>query len=656
MATAALAYAPGALLLLLLKRSLSPAEHITLSCVIGLVVSVGVYWLFGFVHLFHLYFLWPSLATVAFASLLWSRRRLHVRHAAAKLGSQESVVKYHDDGSWLALVGIVALGITVLAILPQYYTNLIPRNDGTMKVYPVDDVFLHLAIANELTHTIPPQTPVFAGHPLTYHYAMDLVVAMFATATHLNTRDLTLRFTPTLFLALSMLCVFCFSRSRLGSGYFADLVVFLVFFGEDFAFIPGSLQREAIDWSVIYFQEPTVFSLFYLNPMLPALGLLFAGLFCLGCYLRDKSNVWLFLSVLLIAALLEVKVFTASQLMLSLGVASLIYVFRFRDARLFKVAAATALLSLPLLLAVFRGNKAGADIIMTVDPWPYVSMTMKRLGLAALSSNWVLFMLVAVPIYFLGCLGLRVIGLGRVASSVTLPKRELGLDCVLAVFVLVGAIITMTVRIVPAGFPEAFNNSGWFLVQSKYVAWIFTAAVLQSCYRRYVAGRMRPIFVGTSIVLLAVTFSAPATVYHFVFQYKKPPIPDVRTYSAETVQVMDYIAREAKPGDVVLPGADLMGPVCALTQCRVPLGYFSTAQVSARDFNARSQEQGKFWEEWRSGRVQEEFLRATGVRYVTVTRKLEGVPNVLPVILTQVFATSDFAVFKVDRPPGSARR
>ena len=162
---------------------------------------------------------------------------------------------------------------------------------------------------------------------------------------------------------------------------------------------------------------------------------------------------------------------------------------------------------------------------------------------------------------------------------------------------------------------------------------------------------MRPIFVGTSIVLLAVTFSAPATAYHFVFQYKKPPIPDVRTYSAETVQVMDYIAREAKPGDVVLPGADLMGPVCALTQCRVPLGYFSTAQVSSRDFNARSQEQGKFWEEWRSGRVQEEFLRATGVRYVTVQ---QGNSRVFQTfyrhILTQVFATSDFAVFKVDRP------
>ena len=157
-----------------------------------------------------------------------------------------------------------------------------------MKVCPIDDVFLHLAIANELTHKIPPQPPVFADHALTYHYRMDLVVAMFATFTHLHTRDLTLRFTPTLFLVLSMLCVFCFSRNQRGSGYFSVLLVLLVFFKENFFFIPGLLQRESMDWTAIYFGEPTVLSLFCVNTMLPALGLLFAGLFCLYGYLSSS--------------------------------------------------------------------------------------------------------------------------------------------------------------------------------------------------------------------------------------------------------------------------------------------------------------------------------------------------------------------------------
>ena len=150
--------------------------------------------------------------------------------------------------------------------------------------------------------------------------------------------------------------------------------------------------------------------------------------------------------------------------------------------------------------------------------------------------------------------------------------------------------------------------------------------------------------------------SVPATAYHFVFQYKKPPIPDVRSYGAETLKIMDFLARESRPGDVVLPGRDLMGPVCALTRCRVPIGYFSTAQVSSRDFNLRKQEQSTFWEQWRAGQVQEEFLRATGVRYVAVRKDFEGVPRVLPAFLTQLFATSQFAVFKVNRGARSEQK
>ncbi len=42
-----------------------------------------------------------------------------------------------------------------------------------------------------------------------------------------------------LFLVLSMLSVFCFSRNWLRSGYFGALVVFLVFFAQTFRLFPG---------------------------------------------------------------------------------------------------------------------------------------------------------------------------------------------------------------------------------------------------------------------------------------------------------------------------------------------------------------------------------------------------------------------------------
>src|SRR5262245_24717233 len=203
-----LAYIPGKLLLLLLRRTLTPLEDLTLACFLGLIVSGVVYWSIIFAHQSRLYFIWPLATAAVFIWLQGRTTRSLLRRSVKLEPSSEESAKRSSDKSGLALIGVVALGVMVLALLPLYYTNLTWRADGTMRVYPEPDVLLHIAIANELTHTIPPQAPIFSGHPLPYHYGMDLVVAMFANATGLNTRDLTLRFLPTLFMVLSMLSAF----------------------------------------------------------------------------------------------------------------------------------------------------------------------------------------------------------------------------------------------------------------------------------------------------------------------------------------------------------------------------------------------------------------------------------------------------------------
>jgi hypothetical protein len=234
-----LAYIPGKLALLLLKRTLSPLEDVTLACVLGLLVSGLAYWLIVFAHQARLYVLWP-LATTAVFTWLHRGKWKSLLGRSAKIGPHDGEsARRSRDRSGLALAGIVALGVMVLAFLPLYNTNLTWRTDGTMRVHPARDVFVRIAIANELTHTVPPQSPVFSGYPLTYHYGMELAVAMFANATGLNTRDLTLCFMPTLFLALSMLSVFCLSRCWLGSGFFAVLVGFLVFLEKTLPLFPA---------------------------------------------------------------------------------------------------------------------------------------------------------------------------------------------------------------------------------------------------------------------------------------------------------------------------------------------------------------------------------------------------------------------------------
>jgi len=652
-----LAYVPGKLLLLPLKRKLSPLEDLSLACVLGLIVSGLAYWLITFAHQARFYLVWPLATAAVFVWLHASKRKSLLRHSAKVAPLLEERAKQSCDRSGLALAGVIALGVIVLAVLPFYYTNLTWRADGTMRAYPVPDVLLHIAIANELTHTIPPQAPHFSGHPLSYHYGMDLSVAMFAEATGLNTRDLTVRFVPTLLLALSMLSVFCFSRSWLGSGYFGALVVFLVFFGEDFSFIPGLLLGENVDWSLRYFSvPPAVLPLFYTNPILPGLGLLFAGLFCLQRYLREHGRAWLFLSALLFVALIEVKIFTAAQIMCSLGLAAVVYLFLFRNADLFKVAVWTAISATPLVSSVFLKNRNGAEVVMKFEPWLYVSQAMEALGIKDRLTGWVAFAGIALPIYLVGCLGLRVIGMPAILNAIFRPNPKSPLRFVLGIFVVIGLLIALMFSITPAGWTFLYNPvSGTFLVQSKYVAWIFAVEVLQTLYRWAVGRGMYPSLAAAAIITTAVGLSVPATVQHFtfwrdpdhLFGYRKPFGKELQNYDLETLGVIEFLTKSAKPGDVVLSGNDLLAPILALTKCRVPFHYFAYAAVARSDYTRRETAEKEFWKAWRLGKVQGELLQEAGVRYITVTKRTEGIPATIPGGISKVFENSEFAVFKV---------
>jgi hypothetical protein len=653
-----LAYMPGKLLLVLLRRTVTPLEDVTLACFLGLIVSGLVYWLITFGHQSRLYFIWPLATAAVFVWLQSRTTRSLLRRSANVDVSYKQSAKRACDRSLLVFAGIVALGVIALAFLPIYYTNLTSRADGTMHVYPVPDVLFHIALANELTHTIPPQAPHFSGHPLAYHYAMDLVVAMIAKATGLSTVDLTVRFVPTLLLGLSMLSVFCFSRDWLGSGYFGALVVFLVFFGEDLSFIPGLLLGENVDWSLRYFSvPPAVFPLFYTNPILPAVGLLFAGLLCLRRYLSEAGGAWLFLTALLFAALVEVKIFTAAQLLASLGLAAVVYLVFFRNTALIKIGACTAALATPLVCSVFLQNRTAANMVTKFEPGLYVSQAMEAIGMKGWSTGWVAFAGVALPIYLIGSLGLRVIGVPALFNAIFRPNPRSALRFVLGVFVVTGVLIALMFSITPAGWTFKYNPvSGTFLIQSKYVAWIFAVEVLQNLYR-WTAGRgISSALTATGIVAIAAGLSVPSTLQHFLFWRNpnhyfgqgKPFGNELQNYDLETLSVINFVKKDAVPGDVVLPGDNLLAPILALTKCRVPVGYFAYAAVARNEYMRRESAVKQFWKDWRLGKVQPDLLREAGVRYIVVRKTSEGLSATIPVIITNVFENSEFTVFMVD--------
>ncbi len=125
---------------------------------------------------------------------------------------------------------------------------------------------------------------------------------------------------------------------------------------------------------------------------------------------------------------------------------------------------------------------------------------------------------VAVPIYLVGSLGMRVIGVPAILKAIFRPDPKSALRFVLAVFVVIGLVIALTCNFTLAGWSPAYNQvSATFLGQSNYVAWIFAVEVLQTLYRWAVARGIYPGLAAAGIVTTAVALSVPATVQHFVF-------------------------------------------------------------------------------------------------------------------------------------------
>jgi hypothetical protein len=218
---------------------------------------------------------------------------------------------------------------------------------------------------------------------------------------------------------------------------------------------------------------------------------------------------------------------------------------------------------------------------------------MQTLGLGNWLSGPLAFVAVALPIYLVGCLGLRVIGVPAILTAIFRPRREGAVRFLLGIFVVIGVVIALTCSFTPAGWTFRYNPiSSTFLVQSEYVAWIFAVEVFQTFYQWAISRGIYPALAAGAITATASGLSLPATVQHFVvwrdpdhfFGAGKPFGRELLTYDLQTLAAMDFLQTDAHPGDVVLPAGNLIAPVLAFTKCRVPVGYFSFGLVARSEY------------------------------------------------------------------------
>ena len=599
-------YLPGHLLLRAIRLTARPLERLTLSVSLGVICSVAWFWLVGRMQARPLLWLLPAGALLAFA---WRPAWARAREELGSPGYGEA--------------GLLALVIAPMAIVPIYFRNLVRQADGGWSYYPLPDVTHHLGFTNELGHTIPPQVPFLPGQPLDYHMGQDLTGALFAALPSVTVPDAALRFVPVLFMALVVGWVVCLGRAVLGSNRSALLLAALMILGEDFSFVPGLLTGSDAPWIIHFFGMPTLVSLYLLNPMLPALGLLCATSLCLWRSFETRDRRWAVLAVAFLVAMGAVKVFAHAHAVTALaGVGALALLFR-RDPRLLWVGAAALLPILPGLLGDV--SDAGGRFWVRMQAWSYVPAALIRGGAGssvvgesakavfsggATISQLLLYVGAVLPLYLVGTFGSRVAALGLVRRARGSPAT---LTWALVAFVALGPLISLNWAVTPHGYagrgaaPSAFNNAVWFLVQSKYLAWLLAAPVLIALLR---SGRRTVRAAGLALVALAF----PSTVQYFSYQFREGSL---QRLAPEFEQIRVVLQDSARPGDVVYARPPFGAAIVTLTRLRSPVyTVFPWSRISRDELQLRVAEYRAFWSAWTEGELRSDIVERRSIRFV----------------------------------------
>jgi len=604
-------YIPGLLLMSRRPHDMPTVERAAIALALGIASGLVVYVALRLAGVPDAWFwIWPAATTI-----IQARRRLSAPR-----------VRITWDGTvgvpiWL-LLGLLAAQFAIRAGLEGIYPNLVRQPNGTMVVSVAQDALFHVPVAQELTHALPPQAPFFAGHPLSYHFASDLVASSVASIAGLSVLDLSSRFVPTLFVTLTVLATFAFSTRWVGSAYAGVAGAALLFFGDDFSFIPGLLLHRDF-WSLAFLQNPATFSLYWTNPLLPALGMLQGAFLCLWRYDATSSPRWMWIAAALIAATAEFKMFTALQAAFALGMTGLVFAVWYRRRTMLSAAVATAVLLAPLLLYQAMVAQSVGGVVWQARPWPYVPQMMALFGWP---HGMALSLAMGLPVYLFLSFGLGLLGVAVLGRSLVRPAASGAMAFLLAVFVIVGIVVSLTTRVFEATYPpeRQYNNAIWFIVHGKQFMWLFALAAVWP----WIRGRSTVV---ASVVLLGGIAIASISTAEFLYKTMTGQAFQSNVMTGEgpppiarhDVEMLDGLRTLCKPGEVVFARATVARHVVMLTPCRVPFAMDDYAPVMALDqVRLRMRDQDDFWSAWRQRQVRWDILDRYSTRFVVVTRGL----------------------------------
>jgi hypothetical protein len=537
----AAAYIPGFVLCLILKIRTGRLERVTLSLALGMTTSTLVYKAAFWAKVPGLFLMYLLCAALLF---IWGLVRFPPHESSFRFSISRA-------GLLFGLIGLLVLG--VLAV--DNYRNGRGQPDGsiTMNLH-YHDGFFRNAYVRELSHSVPPQTPFAAGIPVGYHYGQDLFVSMFYRFLGISVLDLLHRLVPTFFLLLLMLTAFIFIREFTGSSEAALLGLFLILFGS------GGLSYLAT-WILGIPQWGNLFYSFYFlnltaqNAILPAVVILFAGLYCVLRYLKLRSPGWLILSGWLLAQVLEFKMVLIFPLIAALFTSGLIMWLAKKGTGLLKAGFLTSVFSLPLLGMAYFSNAGGPRYVFQIKFVDWVIFPLKKLDCGFLLQPWqalvtqgrvtpgtILLSLSTFLFFLLSSFGLSFAVLPGLIGEYFAPKKWLQARHFLMTLFGGSVLFYFLVYSTLGGRPRSYFNISTFYLGVMLLMVFFADRVLRFLEKG------KP-FVKIAIVTLILLLSVPNT---YRFLQAKIRSPQSRSFPESFLQAADWVNQNTDDTAVLL--------------------------------------------------------------------------------------------------------
>ncbi|MDW7761172.1 MAG: hypothetical protein SCM96_11115 [Acidobacteriota bacterium] len=552
-------YVPGTVLCALAKLETGRLERFTLALIFGMTASTFIYRIAGIVGAEWIFWIWLVLA-----GLVWIAR---IVAAPPSL----SAFRFRITPVGLGCV-VLAAGLTALLVTDNY-RNAMTLPDGSQRLHMrYYDGFTRSALVRELSHSIPPQMPFAAGMPISYHYDMNLFVSAFYKHLALSVPDLIHRFTLTFFFAVFFLAFFIFARRWSGSGGIALLGLALVLFGSG-----GLGWALALNSGYGGLWGMPFFSFYYLdlaaiNPLLPALAILFAGLFALLKYFETRSVSWVAAAAFLLAVVTGYKMPFALPVLGALAGTAVFYLAKRKDPLPLRAFLAVSAATTPFLATAYLFNIGGIPFTYRIvfSNWIIFSLLdIKSMSLAwawsdfvkftALNPKTVILALAAIVVFFLGAFGVSLASLPSLVARTLASRREDRMSAVIGFLVAASCVVFF--------FANPFlgeRSRNWIFMDlfklASLLVLLYAAVWLGRNFRK------KPGWFAVSGALLFL-LSVPNTAQ---FVHVKSKYPSTMIVEAPFLEAAAYLNEQSDPKDVVLHSVSVLF-VCYFSDRRVVL-------------------------------------------------------------------------------------